>query len=107
MHIIVRTTFKVELVAISDEQYTSYVFKNLDEANNSFLRYITTVKCPNWEGYSPVLGDVGYIQCEYVEAGEDYFSKTTGEKLQYNYTNCYFINFVKEQQQVNNKEFNF
>jgi len=43
----VKSTFKVELVAISDEQYKLYVFKNLDENNNSFLRYITTVRCPN------------------------------------------------------------
>ena len=107
MYIIVRTTFKVELVAISDEQYKSYVFKNLDENNDSFMRYITTVRCPNWEGYCPIIGDVGYIQCEYVEAGEGYFNRASGSTSQYNYTNCYFINFIKEQEQIINKEFKF
>lgn len=102
-----KSTFKVELVAISDEQYKLYVFKNLDENNNSFLRYITTVRCPNWEGYSPQIGDIGYIQCEYVEAGEDYFNRTTGETSQYNYSNCYFISFIKETKKDNNKEFKF
>ena len=102
-----RSTFKVELVAVSDEQYKLYVFKNLDEANDSFLRYVTTVRCPNWEGYSPQIGDVGYIQCEYVEAGEDYFNRSTGETSQYNYSNRYFISFVKDIEKGINKEFKF
>lgn len=102
-----RSTFKVELVAVSDEQYKLYVFKNLDETDNSFLRYITTVKCPNWEGTSPEIGDMGYIQCEYVEAGDNYFNRTTKETSQYNYSNCYFISFVRDVEKVNNKEFKF
>ena len=102
-----KTTFKVQLVAVSDEQYKQYVFKNLDEPENSFLRYITTVRCPNWEGYSPEINDIGYIQCEYVEAGEDYFNRVTGEKNQYNYSNCYFISFIKDVEKIINKEFKF
>jgi hypothetical protein len=53
------------------------------------------------------MGDIGYIQCEYVEAGEDYFNRATGETSQYNYSNCYFISFIKETKKDNNKEFKF
>lgn len=102
-----RTTFKVEVVAISDQQYVQYVFKNLDELENSFLRYVTATKCPNWEGYSPNIGDVGYVQCEYVEAGETYLNRASNETSHYNYTNCYFLNFIKETEQITNKEFKF
>ena len=42
-----RTTFKGEIVAIQPGQYTLYVFKNLDEPNNSLLRYFTVTKLPN------------------------------------------------------------
>lgn len=42
-----KSTFRVQLVATSDEQYKIFVFKNLDELENSFLRYITAVRCPN------------------------------------------------------------
>lgn len=102
-----KTTFKVQLVAVSDEQYKSYVFKNLDELENSFLRYITAVRCPNWEGYFPQIGDIGYVLCEYVEAGENYFNRSSGETSQYNYSNCYFLNFVKDTEKITNKEFKF
>lgn len=36
-----------KLVAIQNGIYTNYVFKNLDEIENSELRYITVTKCPN------------------------------------------------------------
>ena len=42
-----RTTYYGEVVAIQEGQYTLYVFKNLDEQNNSLLRYITVTKLPN------------------------------------------------------------
>lgn len=100
-----RTTFHVELVALSDQQYKLYVFKNLDEEENSMLRYITVTRCPNWEGYCPVIGDKGYIHCEYVDAGQDYFNRATGTTDKYNYSNIYFLNFIKETKEIINKEF--
>ena len=42
-----RVTIKGELVALHEELYTQYVFKNLDEPDNSFMRYVTVTKCPN------------------------------------------------------------
>lgn len=42
-----KATVYVKLVAIQEDFYTQYVFKNLDEKENSFLRYITATKPPN------------------------------------------------------------
>lgn len=42
-----RATYYGRLVAIQPGQYTLYVFKNLDEPDNSLLRYITVTKLPN------------------------------------------------------------
>ena len=42
-----KTTIHGKLVAKLDEQYTSLVFKNLDENDHSLFRYITAVKLPN------------------------------------------------------------
>lgn len=42
-----KETIKAKLVAIQSGVYTNYVFKNLDELENSELRYITVTRCPN------------------------------------------------------------
>ena len=42
-----RATYLGEVVAIQPGQYTVYVFKNLDENNNSLFRYFTVTKLPN------------------------------------------------------------
>ena len=57
-----KETIRGQLVAIQDGIYTNYVFKNLDESENSELRYITVTRCPNWQ-YNDVLsiGDIGFI----------------------------------------------
>ena len=87
-------------------QYTVYVFKNLDEPNNSLLRYFTVTVPPNWNYTKPEIGDTGYVECEYVNAGETYYKTSTGTNETYNYTVCYMINFIKKQL-INQKEFNF
>ena len=42
-----KATIRGKLVAKLDEQYTTMVFQNLDEPNNSLLRYVTVTKLPN------------------------------------------------------------
>ena len=42
-----RVTVHCKLVAQQDDFYTTYIFQNLDEPNNSLLRYISAVKPPN------------------------------------------------------------
>ena len=79
-----RATFHGELVASRDELYSLYVFKNLDEKENSLLRYITVTRPPNWTGTIPEIGDSGYIECEYVDAGDEYYKRDSGNKETYN-----------------------
>lgn len=102
-----RTTYFGEVVAIQPGQYTVYVFKNLDECDNSLLRYITATRLPNWNCKNLQIGDVGYIECEYINAGDSYYQVATGQTNTYNYTVCYLINFIEKQQEVTIKEFNF
>lgn len=102
-----RITIRGKLVAIQEEMYTNYVFQNLDEPENCLMRYVTLTQCPNWVGVKPKIGDVGFVEYEYVEAGENYFCRDTGDTSQYKYTCCYFISFIKDIEKVTNKEFNF
>ena len=105
---IMKETIRGQLVAIQDGIYTNYVFKNLDESENSELRYITVTRCPNWQ-YNDVLsiGDIGFIMYEFAEAGQEYINNVTGETKKYRYTANYFMNFIKEKTiKDNTKEFN-
>lgn len=42
-----KTTVHCKLVAQQDDFYTVYVFQNLDENENSLLRYISATRPPN------------------------------------------------------------
>ena len=104
-----KETIKGQLVAIQNGIYTNYVFKNLDQIENSELRYITITKCPNGQYNDSLnIGDIGFIVYEFAEAGQEYVDNTTGELKKYRYTANYFMNFRKEQIiKDNTKEFNF
>lgn len=100
-------TFHGKVVATEEGQYKHIVFQNLDENDDSFLKYITTAVCPNWEGYVPITGDSGFVTCQYVQAG-DSFTKANLSTDYYAYDNCYFLSFVKSEiVQNQQKEFNF
>lgn len=102
-----RTTFRGQVVATQPGQYTMYVFKNLDEKDNSLLRYFTVTQAPNWNIPALEIGEIGFVECEYVNAGDSYYQVSTGEKQTYNYTVCYMLNFIKEQPKITNKDFKF
>ena len=102
-----RITYLGEVVAIQPGQYTLYVFKNLDEEKGSILRYITATRLPNWNCKDLKVGDIGYFECEYVNAGDPYYQASTGNMETYNYTVCYLINFIEKQKDIEQKEFNF
>ena len=102
-----KVTFHGKLVAKLDEQYTTMVFQNLDEPDNSLLKYITVTRLPNWTGVMPELNDVGFLECEYVNAGDNYYQRNTGNKETYKYTQCYFISFTKQKEENKVKEFKF
>ncbi len=100
-----KTTVHCKLVAQQHDFYTVYVFQNLDEVDNSLLRYISATRPPNWNGTAPDIGDCGFAELEYVDAGEEYYERNTGNKETYKYNQCYFLNFVKDKNEeiVNNK----
>lgn len=98
-----KITIRGKLVAKLDNQYTSMVFQNLDEPDNSLLRYITVTKLPNWSGKMPEIGNVGFLECEYVNAGDEYYQRNTGSKELYKYNQCYFLNFIEDKEKVNNE----
>ena len=102
-----RCTVHGKLLAIQDDFYKNYVFQNLDERQNSLLRYITVTRLPNWNGIEPEIGDTGFLECEYVDAGEEYFQRNTGSREQYRYTSCYFLNFIKDKEKTEYKEYKF
>ena len=102
-----KNTILGKLVAKQDGVYKNYVFQNLDQAPNSIFKYITVTECPNWQCKANLkIGDVGYMEYEYVEAGDTYFQRQSQEYNQYNFTTNYFINFIEKKEEIN-KEYKF
>jgi hypothetical protein len=52
------------------------------------------------------LGDIGFVEYDLVEAGEDYFERDTGEIKQYSYSTNYFMNFIRKKEEIN-QEYKF
>jgi len=77
--------------------YKTLVFKNLDKApfgNN----YCMVTVCPNWQSIIPEINDIGFLTYSSVIGGEDnYYDRLSDSFIKYNYTNIYFIKFVKEE----------
>lgn len=83
------------------------MFQNLDTELNSIFHYITVTKCPNWQFSNKIkIGDEGFLEYEYAEAGQEYFDRSSNSKKQYSYTSNYFLNFIK-QTRDEQKEYNF
>jgi len=102
-----RNTILAKLVATQDGVYKNYVFQNLDQADNSIFKYITVTMCPNWQFNEDLkLGDIGFVEYDLVEAGEDYFERDTGEIKQYSYSTNYFMNFIRKKEEIN-QEYKF
>ena len=96
-----------KLVAKQDDVYKNYVFQNLDQADNSLFKYTTVTICPNWQYNENIkIGDIGFVEYDLVEAGEEYFKRDCGETRQYNFSTYYFINFIPKKEEIN-KELNF
>jgi hypothetical protein len=89
----------VKLLAIRDGTYTMYVFQNLDT-----MAYIMCTRLPNWQVPEIQIGDSGFLEYQFVEAGQEYFDATQEKMIRYLYTNVYFINFVQRTDILNNNE---
>lgn len=89
-----KTTTKIarsKLLAVRDEVYSIYVFKNLDTNT-----YVMCTKLPNWQTPNVSIGDEGFLSYQDVVAGEEYYNPLTQTSHVYNYSNVYFMNFVQE-----------
>jgi len=76
--------------------YITYVFKSLEEAPFG-KKYLMLTRCPNWDARDLDIGEKGYVTYNEVQAGKDsWYCPETGRTIPYNYTNIYFIKFVKE-----------
>lgn len=82
--------------------YTSYVFKNLENAPFG-NRYILCTRWPNWQCRSIDIGEEGFLTYQEIIAGQD--SWWDGDKyIPYNYSNLVFIKFIKEGKELDSKE---
>ena len=81
--------------------YKTLVLENLDNAPFGHKYCMLTV-LPNWQSKIPELGEIGYTTYNEVIAGIDkWFCPETGQMIPYNYTNIYFIKFVKKPDNLN------
>lgn len=53
------------------------------------------------------IGDEGFLTYEYAEAGDTYVDPSTEEIKRFKYTALYFMNFIKTQKEIQNKDYNF
>lgn len=91
-------TEKGKLVALKEGIYTIYVFE-LDIGG-----YIMCTKLPNWDVPNISIGIQGFFTYTEAIAGETYFNPKIDKLMKYNYTNIYFINFIEDNLQIENKE---
>lgn len=88
----------VELVAVREGTYTTYVFKDFKSHE-----YIMCAKPPNWQVPEISVGDKGFVNYQVVEAGDEYVTPE-GERMVYKYSSIYFLNFVNKTDVLKNKE---
>jgi len=93
-------TMYSQLVASETDSmgYTTYVFKNLEPNVPFGHNYCMMTRPPNWNHKTIDIGEIGYVTYEEVVAGEDtWYCIETRQRIPYNYTNIYFIKFVKKE----------
>ena len=77
--------------------YITYVFECLEPSPPFGHRYLMVTRLPNWQVRDIDIGEIGYITYNEVIAGKDkWYCPETGQMIPYNYTNIYFVKFVKK-----------
>lgn len=93
-------TLKCKLVAKESDilNYSTLVFKSLENNCPFGHSYCMITVFPNWQSYIPEIEDVGYLMYDEVEGGKDtYYDRNTDSIMKYNFSNLIFKKFVKEQ----------
>lgn len=94
-------TFTVKCKLVAQEcdilNYHTLVFKILEDNLPFGHHYVMTTLLPNWDHRSLGIEEIGYLTYIEVIAGEDkWYDSANNNFIPYNYTNIYFIKFVKE-----------
>lgn len=77
--------------------YITYVFECLEPNPPFGHKYLMMTRLPNWQVRDIDIGEIGYITYNEVVAGKDkWYCPETGQMIPYNYTNIYFVKFVKK-----------
>ena len=102
-------TIHCKIVAIQEDgQYSHIVLEDLSRDFDDDLKYVTVVKLPNWDCNHFELLEEGFVIFQPVEAGVTrWFNRNLRDFETYNYSNNYFINFIKKVEICNNKEYKF
>lgn len=88
------STINAKLLARKSGLFTMLVFKNMETKE-----YIMCTVLSNWDiGHIPIDTE-GFLTYEFAQAGDSYYSASTGVFTTYKYSQIYFKNFVP-----NNKE---
>lgn len=99
-------TIKCKILAIREGQYSELVVEDVNREYTDDLKYVMLVVLPNWQSDLPKIGDTGYLEFESVVGGSTKYNNEEDTKV-YKYTNNYFMNFIKEKDLCNKKEFSF
>lgn len=85
----------VKLVAkVTDScDYTTYVFKCLEDYMIKQTHYIMCTRFPNWDSGEIKIGDIGYLEFVEIRAGIDKWFDGK-DFIPYNYNNIQFLKFV-------------
>lgn len=93
-------TVKCQVVAKANCLYKSLVIQDLSNDN-----YLMLTVFPNWQGLIPEVGDVGFIEFEFAEAGKtEWFNKNLAEFNIYKNTYLVFKQFVKSSEIIENNK---
>lgn len=84
------------------QDYTTYVFKCLEDYMIEQTPYIMCTKWPNWNTRDIKIGEEGYLEFVEIQAGiSKWFD---GDKfIPYNYNNIQFIRFVLKPESEDNE----
>lgn len=86
------------------QDYTTYVFKLLEEEERYRFKYIMCTKWPNWNHRELRNGEIGFLHFTEIVAGKDeWFNGTT--YIPYRYSNLQFDRFIREQDKQHKHEF--
>lgn len=98
-------TILAQLVASKTDsrEYTTYVFKCLDNITTQYTEYIMCTRYPNWDHRDIRIGEVGYLNFEERLAGIDKWFD--GERfINYQYDGIQFVKFIEYQKVPDNDE---